>query len=111
MCLEPCETDKNVLKFTKNFVLKFHYVLLGALILSLFSPACCQICSTVVPGVSVVQEGVSIMTGLTYNGKDENGNALWDSCANIRVRNYEKAATCHDLIRAFNINTNRWMAK
>ena len=59
----------------------------------------------------VVQEGVSIMTGLTYNGRDENGNALWDSCANIRVRNYEKAASCQELIQSFNINTNRWMAK
>ena len=62
-------------------------------------------------GGGVLQEGVSIMTGLTYNGTDENGSALWDSCANIRIRNYEKAATCEDLIRAFNINTNRWMAK
>jgi len=51
------------------------------------------------------------MTGLTYNGRDENGNALWDSCANIRVRNYEKAASCQELIQSFNINTNRWMAK
>jgi len=31
MCLEPRETDKNVLKFTKNLVLKFHFLLLGAL--------------------------------------------------------------------------------
>ena len=51
------------------------------------------------------------MTGLTYNGKDKNGNALWDSCANIRIRNYETASTCQELIQAFNINTNRWMAK
>jgi len=51
------------------------------------------------------------MTGLTYNGKDANGNALWDSCANIRIRNYEKGSTCEELILAFNINTNRWMAK
>jgi len=29
--LEPRETDKNVLKFSKNFVLKFHFLLLGAL--------------------------------------------------------------------------------
>jgi len=57
------------------------------------------------------QEGVSIMTGMTYNGKDEDGNTLWDSCANIRIRNYEKASTCQELILAFNINTNRWMAK
>jgi len=31
LCFEPRETDKNVLKFIKNLVLKFHYLLLGAL--------------------------------------------------------------------------------
>jgi len=31
LCLEPRETDKNVLKFSKNWVLKFHFLLLGAL--------------------------------------------------------------------------------
>jgi len=31
LCLEPRETDKNVLKFSKNWVLKFHLLLLGAL--------------------------------------------------------------------------------
>ena len=51
------------------------------------------------------------MSGLTYNGKDENGNDLWDACANIKIRNYEKASNCQELIQSFNINTNRWMAK
>jgi len=31
LCLEPRETDKNVLKFSKSWVLKFHFLLLGAL--------------------------------------------------------------------------------
>jgi len=31
LCLQPRETDKNVLKFTKNLGLKFHFLLLGAL--------------------------------------------------------------------------------
>ena len=31
LCLEPRETDKSVLKFSKNLVLKFHFLLLGAL--------------------------------------------------------------------------------
>jgi len=34
--LEPYETDKNVLKFTKNLVLKFHFLLLGALHVVIF---------------------------------------------------------------------------
>ena len=32
LCLEPRETDKNVLKFYKHWVLKFHFLLLGALL-------------------------------------------------------------------------------
>jgi len=51
------------------------------------------------------------MTGLTYNGKDENGNDLWNGCANIHVIAYEKGSTLQDLIKAFNVNTNKWMAK
>ena len=31
LCLEPRETDKNVLKFTKNLVLQFYFLLLGPL--------------------------------------------------------------------------------
>jgi len=31
LCLEPSETDKNVLKFSKNLVLKFYFLLLGPL--------------------------------------------------------------------------------
>jgi len=35
LCLEPRETDKSeiVLKFSKNLVLKSHFLLLGALVL------------------------------------------------------------------------------
>ena len=29
LCLEPRETDKNILKFTKNSVLRVHFLLLG----------------------------------------------------------------------------------
>jgi len=29
--LEPCETNKNVLKFCKHWVLKFYFLFLGAL--------------------------------------------------------------------------------
>ena len=51
------------------------------------------------------------MTGLTFNGKDENGNNLWDGCANIYIRRYESAASCQQIIASFNVNTNKWMAK
>ena len=32
LCLEPRETDKNILKFTKHLVLKFHFLLLEPLL-------------------------------------------------------------------------------
>ena len=34
LCVEPLETKKYVLKFTKNLVLKFHLLLLGPLIIA-----------------------------------------------------------------------------
>ncbi len=51
------------------------------------------------------------MTGLTYNGEDENGNNLWDGCRNIYIRKYESASSCQQIILSFNVNTNKWMAK
>ena len=57
------------------------------------------------------QEGSCILTGLTYNGKDENGNDLWDGCANIKIIRFETAVTCGQTITAFNVNTNQWMSK
>lgn len=57
------------------------------------------------------QEGACIMTGMTHNGQDENGNILWNGCANIHIRQYESASTGQEYIQAFNVNTNRWMAK
>ena len=51
------------------------------------------------------------MTGLTYNGKDENGNDLWDGCANILISKYEAADLCNNYIECFNVNTNKWMAQ
>ncbi|KAK2183141.1 hypothetical protein NP493_318g04061 [Ridgeia piscesae] len=59
----------------------------------------------------LMAEGCCILVGLTYHGKDENGNELWDGCANIRIRRYERASTMQELIQSFNVNTNRWMSK
>lgn len=59
----------------------------------------------------LLAEGSCIMAGLTYNGKDENGNDLWDGCVNISVWKYEMGTTFDDLIKSFNINTNLWVAQ
>jgi len=39
LCLEPRQTDKSVLKFSKNLVLKFHFLLLGRLLKCLLKVA------------------------------------------------------------------------
>lgn len=59
----------------------------------------------------LLAEGSCIMAGLTYNGRDENGNDLWNGCVNIWVWRYETATTFEDLIKSFNINTNLWVAQ
>ncbi|KAH7955512.1 hypothetical protein HPB52_001186 [Rhipicephalus sanguineus] len=59
----------------------------------------------------LLSEGSCIMAGLTYNGRDENGNDLWNGCVNISVWRYEMATTFDDLIKSFNINTNLWVAQ
>lgn len=59
----------------------------------------------------LLAEGSCIMAGLTYNGRDENGNELWNGCVNIWVWRYEAATTFEDLIKSFNINTNLWVAQ
>ncbi|KAG8197373.1 hypothetical protein JTE90_013498 [Oedothorax gibbosus] len=59
----------------------------------------------------LVSEGSCIMAGLTYNGKDSEGNDLWDGCANAKMRQYTTSSTFAGLIQSFNINTNLWVAQ
>ena len=93
-------------KLTK--VVKVHEILLTALCVTCSSHLTDQSCNHT---ILLLQEGSCILTGLTYNGKDENGNNLWDGCANIYIRKYESASSCQQVITSFNVNTNRWMAK
>lgn len=62
-------------------------------------------------GCWLITEGACILTGLTYNGRDENGNHLWNACANINIRDFELASSGQGFIGSFNVNTNRWMGK
>ena len=55
LVLEPRETDENVLKFTNKLVLKFHFLLLGAL--SLYCPGN-ELC--IASGCSCCMEGSCI---------------------------------------------------
>ncbi|XP_043935633.1 lysophospholipid acyltransferase 5 [Protopterus annectens] len=59
----------------------------------------------------LIAEGVCIMTGLAYNGKDETGKAKWDGCANMKVWLFETTPLFTGTIASFNINTNAWVAR
>ncbi|XP_066469990.1 lysophospholipid acyltransferase 5 isoform X2 [Tiliqua scincoides] len=59
----------------------------------------------------LVAEGVCILVGLGYNGKDEKGNPKWDACANMKVWLFETTPYFTGTIASFNINTNAWVAR
>ncbi|XP_035212116.1 lysophospholipid acyltransferase 5-like [Stegodyphus dumicola] len=59
----------------------------------------------------LISEGTCILTGMTYNGKDKNGNDLWDGCANVKLWDFTKTTTFEGIIKSFNINTNLWVAQ
>ncbi|XP_071805143.1 lysophospholipid acyltransferase 5-like [Asterias amurensis] len=56
-------------------------------------------------------EGACIMSGLAYNGKDKEGNALWDACASIKPQMLETATSTAQYIKAFNLSTNTWVGR
>lgn len=60
-------------------------------------------------GIWLLCEGACILTGLTYNGLDENGNPKWNGCSNVNIKVFELAQNFIDYIDSFNINTNLWV--
>ncbi|KAM4704138.1 LOW QUALITY PROTEIN: lysophospholipid acyltransferase 5 [Rhinophrynus dorsalis] len=59
----------------------------------------------------LVTEGVCILSGLGYNGKDENGQHRWNACANMKIWLFETTPLFTGTIASFNINTNDWVAR
>ncbi|XP_077201863.1 lysophospholipid acyltransferase 5 [Paroedura picta] len=59
----------------------------------------------------LVTEGVCILTGLGYNGKDEKGHSKWDACANMKIWLFETTPFFTGTISSFNTNTNAWVAR
>ncbi|KAM6471012.1 lysophospholipid acyltransferase 5 isoform 1-T1 [Liasis olivaceus] len=59
----------------------------------------------------LVTEGVCILTGLGYNGRDEKGIPQWDACANMKVWLFETTPYFTGTIASFNTNTNTWVAR
>ncbi|KAK3863273.1 hypothetical protein Pcinc_018957 [Petrolisthes cinctipes] len=59
----------------------------------------------------LIAEGVCIMSGLSYSGRDALGNCRWDGCANVKIGLYEGATSFGNMIASFNTNTNAWVAQ
>lgn len=57
------------------------------------------------------QEGACIVSGIAYNGKDENGNVLWDGCANMKLLVFFSATRTQHFIDGFHMTTNYWLLK
>lgn len=61
--------------------------------------------------VWLTTEGSAILTGITYNGPDKNGNDVWDGCSNIDIWKFENVLSCHQLVESFHMTTNKWVLK
>ncbi|XP_072022573.1 lysophospholipid acyltransferase 5-like [Amphiura filiformis] len=59
----------------------------------------------------LISEGVCILSGITYEGRDATGAPNWKGCNNVRISQLESAVTLRQVIAAFNINTNVWVAR
>ncbi|XP_068223260.1 lysophospholipid acyltransferase 5 isoform X2 [Palaemon carinicauda] len=59
----------------------------------------------------LIAEGVCIMSGLAFNGRDTTGGMRWDGCRNVNVLLWEGSTQFGHLIQSFNYNTNQWVAQ
>ncbi|CAG8801334.1 9398_t:CDS:2, partial [Racocetra persica] len=50
-----------------------------------------------------------ILSGIGFNGYDENGNAKWNRVTNIDFIGYETADNIKQLLESWNMNTNKWL--
>lgn len=57
-----------------------------------------------------VVNGATIITGMGYQ-KQENGEVGWNGLANVKLQKYWTAQSFDDMIKAFNVNTNDWVAR
>lgn len=59
----------------------------------------------------IVIEGSCIASGISYNGRDKNGDILWDGVENIGIWRFETAYKFGHVIASFNKCTNKWIAQ
>jgi lysophospholipid acyltransferase 5 len=55
-------------------------------------------------------EGVCVLSGLSFVERRPDGSVDWRGCANVKVGRFESATCFANIIEAFNINTNQWVA-
>jgi len=60
-------------------------------------------------GIWILNEGASILSGISFNGYDAQGKAEWNGLTNMDWMKFETATTLDDIISSFNINTNLWI--
>ncbi|CAO3600782.1 unnamed protein product [Absidia cylindrospora] len=59
-------------------------------------------------GVWLLTEGACVLFGITYDGENAEGQALFGGLANTLPWKYETATSIDHVIGSFNINTNMW---
>ena len=52
-----------------------------------------------------------ISSGLSYNGKDQNGNNKWDRVISIKVFEFETSDNLRDKLEAWNYSIQNWLRK
>ncbi|CAG8469971.1 340_t:CDS:2 [Gigaspora margarita] len=59
-------------------------------------------------GIWTLSEGACILSGISFNGYDDNGNVEWNGLANVEKWKFEFAPSLSQIIGSFNTNTNLW---
>jgi len=59
----------------------------------------------------LLTEGSSILSGISYNGKDLNGDDKWNGTRNINIIKWELGSDFQSVIDSFNCCTNEFAKK
>ncbi|KAG0206698.1 hypothetical protein BGX28_001897 [Mortierella sp. GBA30] len=59
-------------------------------------------------GIWTIAEGPCVLSGITFNGYDDEGRPEWDGLRNVNPLKYEFATSLNQIIASFNMNTNYW---
>lgn len=59
----------------------------------------------------LMTEGASILSGLGHNGKDKDGNDLWDGVRDLHIIKWETGHDYNSVVESFNCGTNTFAKK